>query len=222
MTALKRPTAEMVGQKFGRYTVLEHLGCVGGRAMLSCLCECGNARVVMAQSLRAGTTLSCGCQRRDSMRASTRPGTHRDSHSREYEIWCGIRKRCENPNNHAYSRYGGRGIKVCERWRHYPNFLADMGRCPPGMSIDRINNDGDYEPSNCRWADRVTQGRNKRNCRRIVDGDTTLSLQDFQRLFGVPYATAYYRLVVSPNRADWARRGMDSVKSAADLFEDEE
>lgn len=225
MNARKQSTANMVGKRFGRYLVLSHQGCVRGRARLLCRCDCGIEKVVMAQCLRAGTTQSCGCLNRDIVKSCPKIGnpTHRDSKSREYKIWAGIKKRCENPRSDAFSQYGGRGIKLSERWREYPNFLSDMGRCPPGMSIDRIDNNGHYESANCRWADRKTQNRNRRNNRRIATESTTISAADFQRIFGVPYATAYYRLFVSPNRSEWARRGMDSVRSAADLvFEDPE
>jgi hypothetical protein len=99
---------------------------------------------------------------------------HRESTSRtlnqkrttEYQRWHSMRKRCLDPNCPAYKNYGGRGIRICKRWQHYKNFLSDMGRCPPGKSLDRINNDGDYEPSNCRWATPSQQNRNRRPLKR--------------------------------------------------------
>lgn len=83
-------------------------------------------------------------------------------HTKEYEIWASMLKRCRNKNNAAYPRYGGRGIRVCERWLKYENFLADMGRCPEGYTLERINNDGNYELANCRWDTRAAQAQNRR------------------------------------------------------------
>ena len=88
----------------------------------------------------------------------------------EYEIWCGIWKRCTNPNNRAYSRYGGRGIQVCARWKDFTAFYADMGPRPEGSQIERVENDGNYEPSNCVWATRSEQMRNTRRSHKIVEG----------------------------------------------------
>jgi hypothetical protein len=127
--------------------------------------------------------------------------THGKTGSRIYEIWRGMLKQCGNPNHVHYHNYGGRGIKVCERWRKFSNFLADMGEPPPGHSIDRINNDGDYEPSNCRWATAREQQRNRRKFHKRPESLLTLTVNgetrtvvEWARLTGIPSDTIYRRL----------------------------
>lgn len=132
-------------------------------------CECGTMRELPASALRRGNTKSCGCLRyteksRNAIRARTTKHGHNTPGtpvSATYVSWYAMTSRCHNPKSTGYSRYGGRGIKVCERWRDFRNFLADMGERPPGCSIDRFpNNDGDYEPANARWATTTEQIRN--------------------------------------------------------------
>jgi hypothetical protein len=120
---------------------------------------------------------------------------HGGRHTRAYEIWCGIRARCQNPNAPAYPNYGGRGITVCERWQRFSNFFADMGEPPKGMTLERIDNDGSYCPKNCVWADRRTQGRNKRNNRLLtIDGETH-PISVWAERAGLRYATVHQRIV---------------------------
>lgn len=111
-----------------------------------------------------------------------------------YNIWCGIHQRCYNANHHAYHYYGGRGIKVCERWNDYSTFLADMGEKPEGLSIDRINNDGDYSPENCRWADKKTQQRNKRSAHLITYNGETKSLVEWADHLGISRQKLHNRI----------------------------
>lgn len=167
----------LTGRVFGRLTVGECAGKKGRFYRWHCTCECGTETVVFASALRHGVTKSCGCLKFDSKPRLKHGESGRKRHSREYRIWAGMRARCLQPDNPNYQRYGARGISICDRWMEFQNFLKDMGRCPAGLSIDRINNDGNYEPGNCRWADKKTQALNRRSCH-LVDtpyGKKTIS-----------------------------------------------
>ena len=160
--------AELIGQRFARLTVVRRIGSDNGKALWECLCDCGKTTSTTTGSLRKGNTRSCGCLKLQVTGDVHR--THGMSRSSEYRIWCLMRSRCGNPDNQDYKDYGGRGIEVCQRWREsFVAFFADMGPKPfPRAEIDRIDNNGNYEPGNCRWTDRKTQTRNKRN-NRIVE-----------------------------------------------------
>lgn len=175
---------DIKGKKYGRLLVLSIAGRDKFRKVTwNCLCDCGNSVVVAGCSLRSGTTSSCGCYQKIAC------VTHGGYKSKEYKSWAEMLSRCNNPNTTAYHNYGGRGIRVCERWANsFATFLADMGPKPsPSHSIDRINNEGDYFPGNCRWATKKEQDTNRRQTRLYTLYGKTMCLKDWAKYARITY-----------------------------------
>ncbi len=183
---------DLVGQRFERLTVVSLAEMRNGRPRWACRCDCGADVVVAGNHLKSGATRSCGCLQRELM--AERSTSHGKSGSRTYTIWVRMRDRCNNPKNLRFSQYGGRGIKVCDRWQSFDNFLADMGECPDGMSIDRVDANGNYEPGNCRWATEKTQQNNRTTNRMITFDGRTQSLSEWAREIGIKPGTLRNRI----------------------------
>lgn len=188
---------DLVGQRYGRLLVLRLDRLAESASFWVCRCDCGTEKSIRSNDLRRGKVKSCGCLHREVQRASpTRfKPRHGMSESSTWWIWHGLRARCNNPNDPAYPRYGKRGIKVCERWAVFENFLADMGERPSkAHSIDRKDNDGDYEPSNCRWATRKEQARNRRTNRLITYAGRTQTIFDWAEEKGLSLQLLAWRI----------------------------
>lgn len=184
---------DLSGLRFGRWTVVSFTGKTGP-TYWNCRCDCGTERKVAAGNLKKGLTTSCGCWKDE--KTSDRAATHRRSNCPEYRSWYAMRQRCGNPRNVAYANYGGRGITVCERWQHsFQAFLSDMGDKPtPAHSLDRVDNDGNYEPGNVVWASKHRQSRNKRTNRMLTFNGKTQTLEDWANELGLCHATIHRRL----------------------------
>src|SRR6516225_8478332 len=188
------PVNDITSQRFGNLLVVGRAGSnARGAATWNCICSCGNSAVIAGCNLRGGNTSSCGCIRKANV--TTHGHTVGGKRTKIYRIWCSMIERCSREKNPFYKDYGGRGISVCDRWKDFANFLADVGEPPKGMSLDRYPDcDGNYEPSNCRWATNNEQQNNRRNNRRIeIDGETK-TVADWCRDRALPYGRVAMRL----------------------------
>ena len=182
-----------IGHKFGRLTVLSELEKAGKQRQYLCICDCGGKKVVQANNLRRGLTKSCGCLRKEMSKGQIKHGL---AGTPAYITWKNMMARCHNVKSKCYARYGGKGVYVCERWHSFEAFFLDMGHPKPGMSIDRIDPAGNYDPSNCRWATSSEQARNKRNTRFETFRGITAPLADHCDRMGLDYKTVHRRITL--------------------------
>lgn len=187
---------DLTGQKFGRLTVVKRAEKKRKLVYWLCQCECGVLKEVLAFNVRSGHTQSCGCLHKESV--TTHGNAPRGNHSPEYGIWSGMLTRAAEgkPPSKDHDRYRGRGITVCDRWQDsFEAFLMDMGPRPSrNHSLDRIDNDGNYCPENCRWATRKEQSRNTRTNKMLVYRGETRCLAEWVEITGVPRVTIRTRL----------------------------
>lgn len=178
---------DMAGQRFGRLVVVSRVADSRPIRWL-CKCDCGVEKEVRGASLRLGATVSCDCRRRDFFKK------HGLCRTPVWAAWANMKSRCGNEKDPKYPSYGGRGIAVCDRWLSFDNFLADMGEPPPGLTLDRIDNDGNYEPANCAWRSLVEQGNNRRDNRIIECFGNRLTLTQWSRKTGIKINAIRHRL----------------------------
>lgn len=200
-----------IGARIGILTVLSHEKLPSNVRLrrVLCRCDCGVERAFVEEGLRRKKhARSCGCLRA----GPTKSWARGSSYSSEYRSWIAMHKRCYRPLNGNYSRYGGKGVKVCERWHDFSSFVADMGQRPSGTSLDRIDSSGDYSPENCRWASQKQQQRNRSNNVLIESGCGSSTLSQHLEQLGIAHSTLPYRRAYSRLRSGW---GLDRILAAA-------
>ena len=190
---------DLTGQRFERLTVLSLAPFNGKRTRWNVRCDCGTEKAVAADRLKSGSTKSCGCLHRENAgRMNFIHGHASNLRGRNpaFDSWQNMVRRCEDPRSNRYQSHGARGIKVCERWRNdFSVFLVDMGPRPSlNHSIDRIGNDGNYEPGNCRWATNKEQARNRRSNRPVSANGVSRLITDWALFTGISLSTIYRRV----------------------------
>jgi hypothetical protein len=175
----------ITGERFGKLVVLAHIAPTETikRTRVRCLCDCGKETVVNHWCVMSGHTVSCGCAKGQLFKVS-----HGKRRTAIHNIWSHMKSRCQTETNVDYGHYGARGIKVCERWQSFEGFYADMGDCPEGHSIERIDVDGNYEPGNCKWIPKTEQPRNTRRTRYAILNGERMIFSDVARALGVSTA----------------------------------
>lgn len=188
---------DRTGQVFGRLTVIKRAEVrTKNGAVWECKCECGKTVNVLAYNLANGNSKSCGCFSRERTRKHGFCSSSVIDESGTYHVWEALKQRTTKPNCKAYKNYGGRGIKIDPRWENFENFLLDMGVRPHGTSLDRIDNNGDYTPENCKWSTRIEQNSNKRDNFFIEYKGEKMTISELSRRTGVGISRLRHRIVV--------------------------
>ncbi len=179
---------DLTGDKFGRWTVIKWEYKKYAEQFWLCKCECGVEKIVIGGTLKTGKSKSCGCYSADVTRTHGMEGTI------IYNTWAQMLARCRNVKHKEYKNYGMRGISVCDSWLNFKNFYADMGDKPDGMSLDRINNDGNYEQSNCKWSTQKEQIRNRRVSPIYEFNGEKKPLSEWCEIYNLPWRRIYERM----------------------------
>ena len=186
---------DIKGKRYGRLLVIERAESASQTTTWLCQCDCGKRKIVSANNLKSGHTTSCGCYSKELTRS--RSLTHGMTNKRIYRIWKEMKDRCNNPNSLSYKNYGGRGITVCDEWNNNPMAFVRWSYAngyKSDLSIDRIDVNGNYEPSNCRWADTLTQARNRRNTVYVEYRGVEKPLAEWCELLNLPYEKTRKRI----------------------------
>jgi hypothetical protein len=191
-----RNRIDLTGKRFGKLTVVSFAYMRGTRSYWNCICDCGNEKIAGIDHLKNGDIVSCGC-----VQKSTLPPSHKKhgmSNTRLYTIWALMKYRCYNPSRREYHNYGGRGIKVCDEWMEFDSFMrwAFNNGYSENLTLDRIDNDGNYCPENCRWVDRKAQQNNRRSNRLITFKGITKNITQWASDNNLPYYVLKKRLDV--------------------------
>lgn len=193
---MRRLQYDPVGHRFGQLTV-QKLGPPENNRKVFVQCDCGKTKWVDLHNILRGQTVSCGCWRRNKLRTHGEGGDRTPQGrkpTREYSSWARMWQRCTNPKHPRYADYGGRGIRVCQRWRRYENFLTDMGRCSSKLSLERRNNNRGYSPSNCYWATTIQQAWNQRTSRKVTYKGECLPVTEWARRLSLSLSGLLYRV----------------------------
>ena len=185
---------DITGKRYGRLTVIGRTTKIGKDPTWNCICDCGNTCIVQGNNLKNGHTKSCGCYVKDIARKNFK--VHGKTNTRIFNIWVKMKQRCTNKDDKAYAKYGGRGIKVCEEWINDFQAFYDWSMSngyADDLSIDRIDNDGNYEPSNCRWATDVQQSNNRRSNHYITCNGETHTIAEWSKITGINDSTIQNR-----------------------------
>lgn len=186
---------DLKGKKFNNLTVLEKTKNKGEKVLWKCQCACGKITFVTTCNLRGDKVKSCGCLKNQNL--ISRNTKHNQRHTKLYEVWKSIKQRCLNPNNRYFKNYGGRGITICKEWKddfiNFYNWSIENGY-KENLTIDRIDNNGNYDPSNCRWTNRYIQANNTRNNHYIFFNNENLTISQWAKKLNISYHTLFLRL----------------------------
>lgn len=189
-----------IGERYGRLTILSLHSMNGKRVHLLCACDCGRQTIAREDCLKSGNTRSCGCLQRESIKANTKHGMWL---TRTYRIWAGMKSRCSESCTVKRHLYVDKGIRVCERWQQFENFLEDMGEAPDGLTLERLDGDKNYEPGNCVWATYKQQANNSTANHRLTVNGMSKTMAQWGEYTGIKPNTIIYRL----------RRGWDANRA---------